>query len=683
MHPSKPIQTSLPLALRLAPILAATLALSGCRNTASEKLVQRAISPQAGPARAGLDKVRGATFKDFGISGRDRQLRPAWSLHSREARVGAGQNPASPARASLLGARAELFRDGVLESSFQAERIELVTASVPAPGGKKRTIQRLELSGGVRAQSIPPASLLRQNPGSRPGLSRPRLTSAPVTLEAPSVVVNLSDKTVWVPASAVVKQKESGVSISAHTLRGDSGLQRLDMGGSVEANSSAGRVRADRASYSWKARRLLALGHVQAQAPVAIPGQAPSNLLLSGERLEADAAGESGLLSGGVRAQLAGGQSGAASAAQIRFSWRERSVRALGGVSFEKDGASIKAGEVATDADFSQATASGSVRFKSRDGAEITAERVRAFDKFSRAIASGGVRLAASTSQGLTTVSAAQVEAFDDFTRATASGGVVLKQGAATIRARNVEAFDLKGAGRAVADGGVEIVRDDLTINAGRAEASNLRQKDGFKVAASQGVRARNKDGLVGCERVSWAGGRVEASGGVTLRVVLQQGESMLAGDKLSGDDKFENALLTGHVRGKLPEGGSLSAGRIEKAGPKIIATGGVQARQGGVSLRMARLESTITRSDVLGSGGVVLTTSDGATLSAPRARYSKARDEAYAEDGARYVDAKQGQDIGGSRVLVRHVSDRNRREAIINDVGGSASQKALRGFKL
>lgn len=678
--PLKPIHTSRLLALPLALATFAILA-GGCRNTASEELARRALRAGSQSSRVGLDTVRGATSKDFEIAGRDSKRRPAWRLQSREARVGAGQNPASPSRASLLGARAEVFRDGVLESSFEAEKIEFVTASIPAGNGKTRTVHRLELSGGVRAQTVPPPSLLKRKADS----SQSPLSSAPVLLEAPRATVNLSDKTVWVPASAVVRQKNSGVSVSARTLRGDSGLRRLDMSG-VQASSPQGRVSADRASYNWKAGRLLAQGHVQARAPIALDGQPPTNLLLSGERLEADALGQSGLLSGQVRAQAGGAQnrqSGAASAGQIRFSWREKSVQARGGVSFTKDGATIKAGEVATDADFSQATADGGVRFH-KDGVVITADRVRAFDKFMRAIASGSVRLSASTSRGQATLSASRVEAFDNFTRAVASGGVVLKQGASTIRAANVAAFDFKGRGRAVASGGVTLVRDDLTINAERVEGANLRDKNGFSATASGGVRARNAQGRVSSQSVRWAAGRVQARGSVSL----WKDGAVLSGDSLSGDSKFENARLVGNVRGQFPDGGMVSAGRMEKMGPRIVAVGGVRARQGEVSLRMARLEATVGSNnalsgDVVGSGGVVLTTRDGATLSAPSVRYNKARDEARAEDGARFVDSRKGASLRVRSLLVRHVSDDKRRSITAEDGSGSGSMEALEDFKL
>ena len=668
-----------------APLALAALAIliPGCRNSASEELARRALRSQSQPSRAGLETLRGATSKDFELAGRDSKRRPAWRLQARQASVGAGQNPASPARASLSGARAEVFREGVLESSFQAEKIEFVTASVPAPNGKTRRVQRLELSGGVRAQTVPPQSLLKGQAGSSPA----QLASAPVLLEAPRVTVNLSDRTVWVPASAVVQQKGSGVRVSAKTLRGDSGLRRLDLSG-VQANSPQGRISADRASYNWKAGRLLAQGHVQARAPIALKGQAPTNLLLTGERLDADASGQSGLLSGNVRAQATGAQngqnaqSGAASAGQIRFSWREKRVQARGGVSFAKDGATIKAREVATDTDFSQATASGGVRFQ-KDGAVVTADRVRAFSKFTRAVASGGVRLAASTSKGPTTLSASRVEAFDDFSRAVASGGVVLKQGAATVRAANVQAFDFKGAGRAVASGGVTLVRDDLTVSANRVEAANLRDKNGFAAVASGGVRARNMDGRVSSQSVRWANGRVEARGSVSL---LKDGAT-LSGESLSSDQKFQNARLAGDVRGQF-DGSTVSAGRIDKLGSRLVASGGVRARQGEVSLRMARMEATIANGkslsgDVVGSGGVVLTTRDGTTISAPNVRYNQARDEARAEDGALLVNKKQGASLRVRSLLVRHVSDDKRRTVAAEDGSGSGSLQALEDFRL
>ncbi len=651
--------------------LLCALALSGCHSAASDKLAQsdelaqEALRPENGGARAELSKVRSATFKNSAITGWDAQHRPAWRLQSRETRVGAGEDPAAPRRATLLEARAELFRAGVLESSFQAARIEFVSVGQS---------QRLALSGGVRAQSVPPPSLLKGKGSAQ--LKPTALTSAPVELQAPRVEVDLAAKTVFVPASAVIEQKQSHLRASSRTLRADSGLQRIDMGGDVQAASPRGRVRADRATYNWNSRRLLASGHVRAQAPAAVNGQAPTNVLLSGERLDADVEGGGGLLSGGVRAQAQGGQSGAASAAQVRFSWRARTLQAEGGASMEKDGAVLKARQISTDADFSQATAEGGVLL-SRAGTTLSADRVRAFEKFTRAVAAGGVRLAASTSRGQTTMRAAQLEAFDGFTRAVATGGVVLQQGAATVRGERVQAFDLKGAGRAVARGGVQLVRDDLTVDASNLDATDLRDKGKLVVQASGGVRARTSKGRVSCERARWAGGRVEASGGVAL----QQKQAVLRGDSLTSDDRFQNALLTGHVRGELPAGGRVSAGRIEKAGDKIIATGGVQAQQQGVSLRVARLEATASGSDVLGSGGVLLTTSDGATLRAPSARYNHARDEAYAQDGARFVDAKQGLNLSGSSVLVRHVSDKARREAIIN--GGSGEVRKLRNLKL
>jgi lipopolysaccharide assembly outer membrane protein LptD (OstA) len=719
---------------RLWLVLPLATALAGCRNEASENLAREALQGDAKDEKPGLASVKSAVFKDWEIAGRDKQRRPLWRLKARESRIGSG-NSASPTRATLLGAHAELYADGKLESAFDAERIEFSSSAAGV---------RLVLSGGVRAQAAPPRASLGKVGALQFAAQKPaeQKAGAPIVLVAPRVEVSVREKRVWVPAGAVVTQASNGLRVASGTLRADSGLARIDMTGGVDAQSPRGRVRADSATYGWQSQRLLARGKVSALAPIRANGE-KLNLTIEGDRLDADAAGERGVMSGRVRAKAKNGQ---ASAGRVAFNWRSRTLEASNGVRLEQGGATLQAGSIETDHEFSRAIARNGVRLI-KGGASLRASFVEANDGFTRATASGGVELQQSTSRGRATLRAARlqgwadfsravasgdvrvavagnsgtaslragrVEAFDDFSCAVAAGGVTLQQGGATVRAGSVQAFDLRGAGRAVARGGVSLQqgnatlradaveafdlrgggravarggvalsRGDLQVRAQNVDATGLRDEKALVVAASGNVQARNAKGSVSSQRVRWANGRVQASGGVSL----SRGALSLHGDEASSDDSFDKAVLTGDVRAqgfaRQFAGTTVRAARVEKNSERISAIGGVSAQGRGAQMRAARLDATANGSDALLSGGVVLSTRDGATLRAPLVRYSEGRDQAYASGGIRYTDRARGLNLNGRSVVVRRLSDSKRREAVVDGVSGGGTSRALEGLKI
>jgi lipopolysaccharide export system protein LptA len=655
--------------------------LGGCRNQASEQLAREAIRGDLKEAKSSLTELKNVSIKDWDLSGRDSQRRPLWRVTAKETRIGEGSQ-LSPRRATLLGARAELFRDGKLESSFDAGRIEFLNT----PQGLL-----LKMSQDVRVRTAV----------AKPGKTQPGLSSGPVQVSAPRMDVQVRDKRVWAPSGAKVTQGEGrgATEISARTLRADSALNTLSLGGGVQAKAPQGTLRADRAQWNWKSDRLEASGNVQA---------ASGATMLKGARIEADARARRGLLSGGVSASTSTSGGGRASAASVRFDWGARTLSARSGVTLEKDGAKVSAARLDCNAELGQAVASGDVRLE-KDGAVVRAGRVEGFEKGERVAASGGVTLSkgaarivaaslesfdggarvvasgdVSLSQGQAMVRAQRVEAFDRFTRAVASGGVRLQQGLTLVRAERVEAFDLMGSGRAVASGGATVSQGGWVVTAGALEARSLRprslrRREQLEVAAQRGVSGRSSQGSVRAASVDWRGGRVLAKGGVQF----SQNGSTLSGQTLEADDRLRNATLRGSISGTLAGGTRLSAGVVQKQGERIQASGGITARRGGMVLTAARLETSMQARDVLLSGGVSMRTSDGATLAAPSVRYDKSADKVYGSGGVRYADPKRGLSLRGRSVVVNRVSDEKRREAVMTGVQGQGSRQSLEGLEL
>ena len=535
----------------LALIVAAFVSLRhATRDVARERLEQTLQKAKEKAKEKGEDEL----LKKFGnavasgaqLSGTDEQGRPLWSVGADKSRLRTDENGTT--RATLQNARATLYREGKPQSQFRSAAMELTRTADDKV--------HLVLSGGVNASTnVPPAKSAKL--GAKLG------ASGPVTLTTPRVEIDVTARRLVAAAGVTMTQGQGAkaVRVTASRLDADALLSTTRVTGGMTATAPQGTLRAAQATWNWQSGRVTASGGVTAQH---------DDTVLSGARLDADVQGKSGVLSGGVTAKS---PHGTARASSVSYNWAAGRVVVAGGVTLAQGDASLRAARIECDDKLQSAVATGGVTL-TKDGVRLVASRAEATQGLARASASGGVTI----TKDDVTVRAARVDSFDDFARAVASGAVTLTKGAATLRAGHVEVLD-KGA-RAVATGGVTLRQNDLTMKAARAEAKNLGDKRGLSLVAMGGVTARNAAGTVQAARVTWAGGKVAATGGVRA----QRADFNLTADRFEVDDAGQRAVLSGNVVVKHPSGASLRApkARYDKAANKVWAEGGVEFHDAG-----------------------------------------------------------------------------------------------------
>ncbi len=511
------------------------------------------------------------------LSGNDDQGRPLWSVGAEKSEVRSGDSDAM--QATLTGAHATLYREGVPETTFRSAKMELTRDA--------NDKVRLVLTGGVTAKTSSGAI------GQIAKKTKSKIAKAPpgvMQMQTERAEIDVSARSLIAKNGVVLTQGEGDkiIKVTAPQLTADSGLANAQLSGGIVATASQGTFKAPTASWSWKNHRLSATGGVTATH---------ENTVLTGARLEADTQAKTGTISGGVKVQAPQGQ---ASAPSVTYNWGAGRLMARGGVILTKDNGSLRAGSIESDDKLQNALASGGVTL-SKDGVRLTAGSARAtqglsraaasgdvtitkddvtlratsiesFDNFTRAEASGAVRL----TKGNTTLRAGHAEVFNKGTRAVATGSVTLTQGNLTVTANRAEATNInqKGALRVVANGGVTLKQNDLKVTAGRAEGTNVDSEKARHIVATGGVTAQNASGSVRASRVIWGGGKVDAKGGVSAK----RAELTMSADNFAGDDKLQNAVLTGHVLVKHKNGASLQAptARYNKTTNKVFASGGI-----------------------------------------------------------------------------------------------------------
>jgi lipopolysaccharide assembly outer membrane protein LptD (OstA) len=553
------------------------VAIAGCRTRAIDQTqaTKNALAEDAKVAKDQLSELKNVVVRDWELSGPDEKGRPLWSLSAKEARLDGKEM--SPTRATLLNAKAQLFRDGKLESRFQAARIEFIST----PQGL-----RLQMSNGVNAQSVVP-----------------KTGAEPVLLQAPRIDVSVKTKKLYVPASVRISKGKGAnrVDVSAQRLTADTGLSTTTLSGGVKGRTRDTTIEANSATWNWKTEQVSAKGKVHAKR---------EGTDIRGESLQADARLGSGVLTGDVHARSA---RGSAQASRVNFNWKNNTLISHD-VTLIRDDGTMRAGKIDTDT------------------------------QLNGAVATGGVTV----QKGNVTLTAAQLRGRNRLSEAQASGGVTLRRG-------------------------------DLVVEAARAQAFNLTSESTLRVIASGNVRARNAQGQVRAENVTWGNGQVVASGGVTMR----KDGSTLSGSRLQSDDRFLNATLSGSVRGTWKQGGTVEANELRKNGNKIIARNGVRARRDGAQMRANRLDSTVDMNNVVLAGNVEFRTADGATVRAPTLRFDRRADKVYGSGGVTYSDPSRGLRGKGKTLVVSHVTDAKRREAVLTETEGSSQSKSLNDLKL
>lgn len=474
------------------------------------------------------------------------------------------------------------------------------------------------LSGGVH-MTVPPSRLS----ASAAGKLAARGT---VRLDAPEVHIEVKAKHLSCAKGATMRQGTS--SVKAARLEGDTVLGEARLTGGMSAEAPEGRLAAREATWNWRTKRVSATGDVSAWQ---------GSTIVKGARLQADTDAARGQISGGVTAQTNGGSARAASA---RFDWNRGTLLAEGGVRLQKEGGFLTAARIETD------------------------------KNMARAVASGGVTL----QKAQATLRAGRIETWDKLARATASGGVTLVQNNATVTAPRVEAWIAEK--RMSATGGVRLRRDGWDVRAAAVQSSHVGQAD-QRVIATGGVRAVGQQGTVSAARVEWSGGKVIAVGGVRF---VHDGNT-LAGQKLTTDDNFQTARLTGPVTGS-GSGAQLTASDViwrrgagrPGEGGQVSAKDGVRARWKNLDVRADTLAAAGNGSHATAGGGVLITSDEGATIKAPGARYDRDAQTVTATGNVTFNDPRRGIAQQG-RTLVY---DLKTKTATLTDVSGKIKSGLL-----
>jgi lipopolysaccharide assembly outer membrane protein LptD (OstA) len=272
---------------------------------------------------------------------------------------------------------------------------------------------------------------------------------------------------------------------------------------------------------------------------------------------------------------------------------------------------------------------------------------------------------------------AAQLQT-DSKLRVASARGLVAEKDGATLRAAFADGFDglnrLKGRS-------VSFARADATLTAPRVDAS--KQGKGWVLVATGGARGKNASGSVSASQVTWDEnrGRVKASGGVNL----QKDGATLSGSTLDSDIKFENAILSGNVRGKLVDGSTLASGTLEKRGDRFLASRGATARfnskgeLGVLTLTCAKLEASADGSTATATGGVTVKSTTGATARAPKAIYDRKSNKLTATGGVDFYDPTRDIRQHGDTL----VADLTLKEARITHSTGQVGPKLFEGKSL
>jgi len=202
----------------------------------------------------------------------------------------------------------------------------------------------------------------------------------------------------------------------------------------------------------------------------------------------------------------------------------------------------------------------------------------------------------------------------DSKLRVTNAQTVRIAQNGALLTARFAQGFDKLTR---INGSGIVLTRGDLRLDAARADARDWSGHSAV-IVGSGGVTARNQSGTLAAPNAIWRGdaktGRIEASGGVSINA---NGAS-ISGDSASSDARFQDATLSGNVKGTLRDGTKIAAREVEKQGDSYVATGGAGARlPDGTNLQAARVEGESGGQNAVATGSANGVLPDGTKLRA------------------------------------------------------------------
>lgn len=371
-------------------------------------------------------------------------------------------------------------------------------------------------------------------------------------------------------------------------------------------------------------------------------------------------------VSGQVRAQNPDGQ---VEAQRATYDWAKSQLVAQN-VTARSRGTTLTGQTLRADTQARRGTLSGQTTAQSAQG-RASAPQVQ-FDWAKNLIIARDATLAG---QGAT-LRAARLQT-DSQLRVASASDLVAQQDGATLRAAFADGFTgltrLRGRG-------VTYSRGDLLLTSARADAS--KKGASWVLNASDGAQARNASGDVRAARVTWdeAARRVVASGGVTLH----RDGATLAGQTLTSDTAFQNATLSGRVRGQMRDGSTLRAGTLQKRGDQFFASEGATAQLpnggalGTLTLRAPRIVAAADGSTARATGGVTVISSTGARAVAPQATYNRRTGKILATGGVDFFDPQRGT-LHGDTLS----ADLGLKQVALSNGRGQAPTELLGGKKL
>ncbi len=551
---------------RLLPFAVLAVFAGGCARSdlgerAASEVVKAAVEGEAKSAKDSVKNIGAAKMKGGKLSGFDAKGDRVWELSANLMEVKDPGESDTPNRANFTGAKFKLFREGKLESTFDAPLIEFF---------RTKDGLRLAMRQGVRATNT--GALGKEG--------------VPIAVTAPRGDVDVKKRLVNLSGGAKVER--GAITVTGQTLRTQTDLARSQMSGDVVAKSPQGTTKARDAIFAWKANTLAANGVTFIK----------DDLTLTGAKLVADTAAEKGTLSGNVRAQTPDSK---ANAPRVDFDWKADSIRAPR-ATVVREGAQMLSGALQTDSMLKVGNAQDISIVK--DGSTLKAASARGFDGLSRLT---GTRV--TVVKDGTTLTAARAKANDWSAKAgtvEGSGGVRALNKDGSMKADNA-VWSGGETGQITASGGVEIVSDGTTIRGARAVSDTQ-----FNVATMSGdVRAQLDDGsTLSAPQVRKSGPQIVATGGTTARMKTSGdlGVLTIKAPRVDTTIGGQTARASGGVNLKSASNATATAptATYNRARETVVASGGVLYRDPkGGTLKGKTLTANLKLQSAQMTGGV------------------------------------------------------------------------------
>ena len=517
--------------LILLAALAGGCARSDLGERAASEVVKSAVKEEAGKVKSSAQKIGNIKIDKNKSVGFDAKGNKLWEMSARLIVTKEPMSSGNPKRATLSDATVKLYREGQLESTFDAPLIEFFNAEKGL---------RFSMTKGVKASNV--GALGKDG--------------VPIQVAAPRGDVDVANRVVSLSGGARVVR--GPITVTGQTLRTQTDLARSTLVGDVVAKSPQGVTKAKNAIFAWKANKLVA-NDVTFVRP---------DLTLTGDKLSADTAAEKGTLTGNVRAVA---PDSTATAPSVDFDWKADVIRAAN-ANLSREGAQMQTVQLRTDSKLKVADAQGvTIR---KDGAILKAASAQGFNGLKQL---SGTKV--TVVRDGTTLTAARAKA-DNWSAKSGTvegeGGVAASNAQGKMNAQSAVWSGGKN-GQITAQGGVEIVSDGTTIRGARGQSDAK-----FNVATLSGdVRATLKDGsTLRAPSVRKSGEQIVATGGTIAQMKTQGQLGLLTirAPRVETTVGGQTARASGGVNLKSASGATATAptATFNRTTQKVVASGGV-----------------------------------------------------------------------------------------------------------